>query len=86
MEPTFKDGDRVVINRLAYLFTQPKVGDIVAVQYPNQRDKILLKKIERHTPNNTYFVVGENKSDSEDSRSFGKINKSLIIGKFWFRY
>ena len=85
MEPTFKDGDRVIINRLAYLFAQPKPSDIVALKHPNKRNKILLKKIKKVFSGDQFFVVGENKSDSEDSRSFGKINKSLIIGKFWFR-
>ena len=86
MEPLFKAGDRVVINRLAYLFSQPKPGDIVAVKHPKERNKILLKKIKKYAPNNTYFVVGENKSDSEDSRFFGKVGKNLIFGKVLFRY
>jgi signal peptidase I len=33
-----------------------------------------------------YFVMGDNRSDSEDSRAFGPINKNLIIGRVWFRY
>jgi len=33
-----------------------------------------------------YFVMGDNRTDSEDSRSFGPIDKGLIIGKVWFRY
>ena len=86
MEPLFKAGDQVVINRLAYLFSPPKPGDIVAVRHPEKRDIILLKKIEICTPNNTYYVVGENKSDSEDSCSFGKVGKNLIFGKVLFRY
>jgi len=33
-----------------------------------------------------YFVMGDNRNDSEDSRVFGPINKALIIGRVWFRY
>ncbi len=33
-----------------------------------------------------YFVLGDNRNDSEDSRTFGPINKSLIVGRVWFRY
>lgn len=33
-----------------------------------------------------YFVMGDNRNDSEDSRVFGPINKDLIIGRVWFRY
>jgi signal peptidase I len=86
MEPTFKDGDRVVINRLVYLFSSPKTGDIVALKHPKNGDKILLKKIKKVVAGNQFFVVGENKLDSTDSRYFGKVNKGLILGKFWFRY
>ncbi|MCX6740122.1 MAG: signal peptidase I [Candidatus Parcubacteria bacterium] len=31
-----------------------------------------------------YFVLGDNRSASLDSRRFGPISKSLIIGKYWF--
>jgi nickel-type superoxide dismutase maturation protease len=86
MEPLFKAGDRVIINRLAYIFTKPRVGDIVAVRNPKERNKILLKKIKNEQPKNQYFVVGINPVDSHDSRTFGSVGKDLILGKVWFRY
>ena len=33
-----------------------------------------------------YFVMGDNRDDSEDSRRFGSICKELIIRRVWFRY
>jgi signal peptidase I len=33
-----------------------------------------------------YFVMGDNRNRSEDSRAFGPINKGLIIGRVWFRH
>jgi signal peptidase I len=33
-----------------------------------------------------YFVMGDNRSDSEDSRIFGPVGKELILGRVWFRY
>ena len=31
-----------------------------------------------------YYVLGDNRSHSHDSRSFGAVNRSNIIGKVWF--
>lgn len=33
-----------------------------------------------------YFVMGDNRSDSEDSRVFGPVDRELILGRVWFRY
>ncbi|PWB38520.1 MAG: signal peptidase I [Parcubacteria group bacterium] len=32
-----------------------------------------------------YYVLGDNRTNSHDSRKFGAINKDRIIGKVWFR-
>jgi signal peptidase I len=34
-----------------------------------------------HIPMGEYFVMGDNRTDSEDSRFFGPIPKSLIVGR-----
>lgn len=34
---------------------------------------------------NEYYVLGDNRNHSLDSRVFGSINKNLIIGKVWVR-
>jgi len=33
---------------------------------------------------NQYYVLGDNRNSSNDSRFYGLVNKSLIIGKYWF--
>jgi signal peptidase I len=33
-----------------------------------------------------YFVMGDNRSDSQDSRAFGPVRQDLIVGRVWFRY
>lgn len=34
----------------------------------------------------TYFVMGDNRPNSQDSRVFGPVNRELIIGRAWLRY
>lgn len=36
-------------------------------------------------PPNDYFVMGDNRNRSQDSRIFGPINRDRIDGKAWFR-
>ena len=34
----------------------------------------------------TYFVMGDNRPDSQDSRVFGPVSRELIVGRAWLRY
>jgi signal peptidase I len=37
-------------------------------------------------PDGEYFVMGDNRPDSQDSRFFGPIQRDSIIGRAWLRY
>jgi signal peptidase I len=37
-------------------------------------------------PAGSYFVMGDNRPDSQDSRFFGVIARDLIVGRAWLRY
>jgi signal peptidase I len=36
MQPTYKEGDYIIVNRLAYLMDKPKQGDIVSLYSPGE--------------------------------------------------
>ena len=37
-------------------------------------------------PEGSYFVMGDNRPHSQDSRAFGPIEQDLILGRAWLRY
>jgi len=34
----------------------------------------------------SYFVMGDNRSNSNDSRAFGPVHRNAIVGRAWLRY
>ncbi len=86
MTPSLSAGERVVVNRLAYLVSKPRPGDLVVVRDPRQPERLLLKRIDRASGPNAWLVLGDNDPASTDSRQFGPVGRELIIGKVWFRY
>ena len=83
MEPNFKSGDYVLVNKLAYAFGNPSKGDIIVFKHPKEKDRILIKRVSLVSNSDEYYVTGDNKDFSQDSRHFGEIKKDLIIGKVW---
>lgn len=76
MLPTFKPGDTILVNRLAYFLTKPKIGDVVVLK----KGKHIIKRI-AEIKEQKIFVLGDNKKGSTDSRNFGWINRIEIVGK-----
>ena len=44
MDPTLRDQDRLVVNKLAYHIGAPRPGDIVMMRYPADPDKSFVKR------------------------------------------
>lgn len=80
MEPTFSEGDKVLANRLAYLFEAPQKGDIVIAKYPDNIEKKVIKRIHKITPLG-YFLTGDGDKKSADSKYFWMVKGKDIIGK-----
>ncbi len=82
MLPHILDGEAVLVSGIPYLFKNPKINDIVAFEIEKQ---IFLKRVLKIS-NGKYFVRGDNKNDSFDSRKFGYILKSQILGKVIYKF
>ena len=79
MEPTLRDGSTVLASGIPYFFSSPGVGDLV-VFLDEKSDTTCIKKIGR-VEGEKYFLVGENKEDSFDSKQIGLVLRENIIGK-----
>ena len=82
MFPTLKPGNTVLVSKFSYLLKSPKIEDIVAIHDPRDR-RVLIKRITK-IESKKYYVLGDNRKQSTDSRSFGWIGKNDIIGKVIF--
>ena len=91
MEPAFRSGDRVLVNRLAYRRRDPRTGEVVVLRDPERLGHVLLKRIATAPddlvpgPSHVY-LLGDNTGESRDSRAFGTVPRSEIIGKAWLKY
>src|SRR5690242_11881826 len=73
MEPIFRAGSRVMVFQWAYLFSQPKVGDVIIFK---KGSEYWIKRIV--SVDASIRVAGDNK---EDSLEAGRVYKKDIIGK-----
>ncbi len=78
MNPILKEGQDVLVSSWLY---KPKVGDIVVIK---KNGKEMIKRIQT-IRDRDIFVIGDNVSESTDSRHFGPIEKAQIVGKIIFR-
>jgi signal peptidase I len=73
--------DLRIIDGRVYVNGQRGVESYVAPRYVDERSVP-----EQIIPNNEYWVMGDHRSISSDSRDFGPVDRSLIYGKAAFIY
>jgi len=125
MDPTFKNGDYLVVDELSYRLKEPARLDVVIFKYPKQQSKFFIKRI-IGLPNETitidsgnititktngetislkesyveypkqdslsvtldndeYYVMGDNRAASSDSRVWGPLEEKYLVGKAMLR-
>jgi signal peptidase I len=128
MEPTLKQGDRVLVNKLSYRLHDVNRGDIIVFERPKgvssepqirdfikrvvglpgevietRADRVYIDgkplkedylppgtktvpSIEKHRIQaDHYWVMGDNRTNSSDSRFFGEVEEDTIIGRAFFQ-
>lgn len=45
MEPTLRIGDRIIVSKISYLFSEPKRGDVVVFKYPLDPSRDFVKRL-----------------------------------------
>lgn len=126
MEPTFYNGQYLIVDELSYRFNEPARGDVVIFRYPRNDKEFFIKRIiglphetvtitdgvvsverpdgssvtldETYVVNHgnggdashtlgadEFFVMGDNRPESSDSRVWGVLPRGNIIGKAFAR-
>lgn len=125
MEPTFNNGNYLLVDEFTYHFRNPERGEVVVFKYPLDPDSYFIKRIiglpgetvkiekgqveivnasgvqvlrESYILQKTdisnfkktlnpgeYFVMGDNRNFSFDSRSWGSLPKDDVVGVVRFR-
>ncbi len=125
MDPTFHQGEYLIIDELTYLLRSPERGEVVVFRYPKDPSKFFIKRViglpgEKVSIAGTavtvtkvngetkvltepyaqefatkpmsqtlgpeeYFVLGDNRPVSLDSRIWGAVPANLIKGRALFR-
>ena len=90
-------GDTVTLENGRVFITQPS-GNPVRIEEPyvaTSAEGVTVPTLPRdpqgmtttwEIPDGSYFVMGDNRSASQDSRAFGPIEEDLILGRAWLRY
>ncbi len=98
MEPTFQNGNYLIVDEISYRFHGPEKGDVIIFRYPRDPSKFFIKRVaylpgetveingeKRVLGENEYYVLGDNSPQSSDSRYWGTLNKDLVVGRAFLR-
>lgn len=126
MEPSFFNGDYLIVDEITYRFRDPQRGEVIIFKYPQSPTQRYVKRIiglpgetiiiengqisiidknkkfildelgylpdsytggeiKASLSGDEYFVLGDNRAFSSDSRRWGALSREFIIGKVYLR-
>ena len=80
MLPTLKPGDEILVDIHAYQKRPPTVGELVVASHPNKPDFLLIKRVQQVNSVGSTYLIGDNLSESTDSRHWGWIPLTQLLG------
>ena len=83
MQPSLHPGDRVIAFTDKHSLQRIMENELVIAKNP--AGKTILKRVQK-IHGNKFFLTGDNKEESTDSREFGLLERERIIGKVWKKY
>ena len=86
MEPAFRDGDWLIVDRGAFRERGPRTGEVVVVRDPALARRRLVKRIFGVEDDGRIDVRGDNVAESRDSRAFGLVAAAEVEGLVRWRY
>ena len=99
MLPILGPGDRLVVERLTYVWRAPRLSEVIVLRQAGADGRLDLKRVaagpgmlasvrneERRLGPDEWFVLGDNAAASTDSRELGPVSRRDIVGRAWFRY
>jgi signal peptidase I len=121
MLPTLQEGEYVIIDKLSYYLNDPERGDVIVLQFPNDRSRDFIKRVigvpgdhieigggrvringtvldepyidadpsyagSWDVPEDSFFVLGDNRNNSSDSHNWSFLPRSDVVGKAWVIY
>ena len=92
MQPTLLPGDRLEIDRDAYVDRAPRVGEIVVLRDPEAPERWLVKRVGAvgpapagpagvPVPAGQLFVVSDLAGPTRDSHRFGPVPFAAVVGR-----
>jgi phage repressor protein C with HTH and peptisase S24 domain len=86
MEPTLLDGDWLLRDADAFRQRAPVVGELVVVNDPRQKDRLLIKRVARIESNDGLILAGDHPAHADDGETIGPVWAADLLGRPWFRY